>query len=150
MMGHQYDQTGETSDNIFVCLSIVQLIENVLLDGWQLFMGLKLGHCEAPARAGAECAPHAQSAKNGANLSKLTKSVRTGVAMVCDPLWVWRVGLPPAGGRGCSPFTNVLLLSVDKVEAAAGQPALVAGGRRHPGEEVPKPLLHFYPPACHR
>ena len=36
-----------------------------------------------------------------ANLSKKRRKVGERVGMVCDPLWVWRVGLAPGGGRGC-------------------------------------------------
>ena len=149
-----YDQTRETSDTILVCLSIVQycLKSSCWTGGndWSVpIMGLKFVHREVPTNAAARCALHAQKCQDVCESVQTDQNGRTGVAMVCDPLWVWRVGLAPGGGRGCCPPFTVLLLSVDKLEAAAGQPAAARGPATSPppgGAQTTSTLL----PACHR
>ena len=76
-----------------------------------------------------------------ANLFKKWQKVGERVAMVCDPLWVWRVGLPLGGGRGCCPPSpSSRSIKLRPRLGSQQQP----GGRRHPArQEVPKPLLHL-------
>ena len=91
--GPSYDQTGETSDTIFVCLSIVQLLQAMLLDGWQLsepIMGLKLGHCEAPASDGVGYAQRAKTLQICPNWPK-----------VWERGWGWSATHYGSGGWAC-------------------------------------------------
>ena len=90
-----------------------------------------------------------KSAKMFVNLSKLTKMGERGWRWSATHYgsggWAWRL---VADEDAAPPFT-VLLLSVDKLEAAAGQPAAARGPATSPppgGAQTTSTLL----PACHR